>query len=191
VILTLANLQYVLLTTSREPTLGVRTLCRELSFTLPNIARINRGKLGFEGIVEKALKLNAEKMIIVSRWKEGFAKIEFFEIKQGEYKSLSPTIYIHSVKFRKSFENQILRGRKIKSVAVAISSKETFELKAFENFISSFFNIPVLSLEEAIDGYDAVMKFFVDSSNEVIVTFEILPEMVEIGPQMKLSYLIW
>ena len=187
----MAKPQRVLLTTSREPTQSIRTLCRELSLTLPNVIRINRGKLNFEGILEEALKLNAEKIVVVNRWKEGFAKIEFFEVKQEERKSFSPTVYVHSVRLRKDFENQISKGRKTMSVAIAISSKETFELKAFENLISNLFNIPVLSIEEAINDYDAIMKFFVDLSDQVIVTFEILPEMIEVDPQMKLSYLVW
>ncbi len=107
-------LQYVLLTTSREPTQNIRTLCRELSFTLPNVIRINRGKLGFEGIIEKALESNAEKIVVVNRWKEGFAKIEFFEVRQGECQSLSPTVYVHSAKFRRKFRKPKAETKKDK-----------------------------------------------------------------------------
>lgn len=189
-ILALAKQQHVLLTTSREPTHSIRTLCRELSFTLPNVIRINRGKLGFDGILEKALELGAGKVVLISRWKGGFAKMEFFEVKEGKCSSSTLVVYVYNVKFRRDFENQVSKRRRINSVAIAFSSKETFELKVFENFMSTFFSIPVLSSEEVINGYDAIMKFFADSPNQVIVTFEILPEMIEIGPQMRISYLV-
>jgi len=38
----------------------VRTLCKDLSHTIPNIIPVNRGKLSLEGVAEKALELDAE-----------------------------------------------------------------------------------------------------------------------------------
>ena len=49
-----------------------------------------------------------------------------------------------------------------------------------------------LSFEEAVDKkYEVVMQISTDSSNYIIVTFKLIPELVEVGPQIKISHLIW
>ena len=48
----------VLLTTSRRPTSRMRSFSRDFAGCLPDIVRINRGKLNLDGIVEEALEGN-------------------------------------------------------------------------------------------------------------------------------------
>ena len=62
----------ILITTSRRPTQLIRTLCNDLSRVFPNSLRINRGKLNFEGIIDKALVIKADRLIIIEKWKGGF-----------------------------------------------------------------------------------------------------------------------
>jgi len=170
----------------------MRTLCRDISYTFPYIVQINRGKLSLEGIAEKELELNAEKVMVVDRWKGGPGKVEFFEVRQGGLEGVFPTIYLRSVKFRRDFGEKMLRGRRIRSVAMAVSPKENFEVKKTEKALSAFFGVPTLSLEEAVNGkYDIVMQILTDSSNSIIITFRLVPELVEVGPRIEISYLVW
>ena len=183
---------YVLLTASRNPTRNVRTLCRDISYTFPTIVRINRGKLSLEGIIEKAVESNAGRVAVVERWVQGMAKIELFEVRQSDLVGVPPIIYVRNVKFRRNFGEKVHKERRIKSIAIMSSSKENFEVKRLENVFSSFFEIPIISLEEAINSkHDAVMQTLTDSSNRTTITFRLVPEMVEIGPQIGVSHLVW
>lgn len=55
----------ILLTTSRRPTKRIRKFCHDVERSIPDVIRINRGKLNLDGIAEKALELNADRVIII------------------------------------------------------------------------------------------------------------------------------
>ena len=182
----------MLLTASRNPTRNIRTLCRDISYTFPNIVRINRGKLSLEGIIEKAVEFNVGRVAIVERWAQGTAKMEFFEVRQGGLVGFPPIIYVRNVKFRRDFGEWMNKERRIESIAIASSSKENFEAKKLEDAFSSFFEIPIIPIEEAINSkHDAVMQTSIDSSDRITITFRLVPKPVEIGPQMGVSHLAW
>ncbi|MEM3730623.1 MAG: hypothetical protein QXG27_00685 [Candidatus Bathyarchaeia archaeon] len=188
----MVNGQNILLTTSRRPTKSMRTLCRDLSHTLPNIIRINRGKLSLEGLAETALNFNASKVAVVDRWKGGPGKIEFFIVKHGVLERIPPLVYVRGVKFRRDFGENMPKGRRIKSLAISASSKENFEIKRFEGFLSEFLQIPISSIENAVgERRDAIMQVLMDHTNHLVVTFRLVPEMVEVGPKITISHLIW
>jgi rRNA maturation protein Rpf1 len=170
----------------------MRTLCRDISYTFPNVQRINRGKLSLEGIIEKTLEFNAAKVAIVERWVQGTAKIQLFETRQSNLVDVPPTIYVHYVKFRRDFGEQAHKDRRIKSIAIASSSNENFDAKRLEKVLSNFFEIPIIPIGEVIRSkHDAVMQTLTDSSNRIIITFCIVPKLIEIGPQIAISHLVW
>jgi len=188
----LAEKSFILLTTSRRPAKNTRTFCRDLSNVFSNVVRINRGKLSLDGVAEKALELGARKVIIVARWEGGSGKIEFFRMSEKGLDAVSPLIYVRAVKLRRDFGENVPRGRRVKSVAIAASKRTSFEVKGLENALSDFFGIPILSLKEIYNRkFDAVMQILKDSSNHMIITFKFVPELVEVGPQIKVSHLDW
>lgn len=182
----------VLLTTSRRPKKNTRTFCRDFSNIFPNAKRTNRGKLSLEEVAEKALELDAEKVMIVGRWREGPGKIQFFRISEKGLDAVPPLIYVKAVKLRRDFGENMLRRRRMKSVAIAASQKTLFEIKGLQNVLSEFFNVPILSLKEIHNKeFDAAMQISADSSNRIIITFKLIPELVEVGPQIRISHLVW
>jgi U3 small nucleolar ribonucleoprotein protein IMP4 len=181
----------ILLTTSRRPTKGIRTFCRDLSHTIPNILRINRGKLSLEGVAEKAVELNAEKVMIINRWKGGPGKIEMYELSIEGLQPIPPLIYLRNVKLRREFPKIMRKGRRIKSVAMEASPNPSMEVEKLEEALSKFFNIPLVSFEEARGKYDALMQIKAEPSEGLTITVKILPEIAEIGPRMSVSHLIW
>jgi rRNA maturation protein Rpf1 len=188
----LAKKPFILLTTSRRPTKNMRSLCRDLSHTFPNTVRINRGKLSLEGVAEKALELDAEKATIVERWKGGMGKIRFFRISKKGLHSVPPLIYIRGVKLRRDFGENTMKRRRMKSLAVASSRTAPLKVKRLENALSEFFNIPILPFDEVTNKKcDIAMQISTDQSNSVIVTFKLVPELVEAGPQIRISHLVW
>jgi rRNA maturation protein Rpf1 len=183
---------FILLTTSRRPVKSTRTFCRDLSNTFPNVVRINRGKLSLEGVAEKTLELDAEKVMIIDRWKGGPGKIRFFTISEKGLDVISPLIYVRSIKLRRDFGVNVPSGRRIKSVAITASKRGSLEVKRLENVLSEFFSIPVLSLKEIYDRkFDVAMQILTNQLNQIIVTFKLIPKLVEVGPQIRVSHLIW
>jgi len=170
----------------------MRTFCRDLSHTFSNIVRVNRGKLSLEGIAEKALELDAEKAMIVDRWKGGLGKIRFFRISEEGLDAVPPLIYVKGIKLRRDFRENMPKERRIKSVAMASSQKASFKVKRLENALSEFLGIPILSFDEIVNGkYDCAMQISADPSNCIIVTFKLIPEVVEVGPQLRVPRLVW
>lgn len=182
----------MLLTTSRRPTRSMRTLCKEVSHTIPCAIRINRGKLSLEGIAEKSIELNAEKIMIIERWKFGVGKLQLLNLKPEGLKRVPPTIYVHNVIFRRSLAGEMIKGKRIKSIAIIASLHENFEVKKLEKALSDFFGIPVSSIEEAVNRkIDAVMQIKTSPQKNLIITFMLLPQLVEVGPQIWVSHVVW
>jgi rRNA maturation protein Rpf1 len=153
---------------------------------------MNRGKLSLGGVAEKALELDAEKAIIIGKWRGDSGKIELFRISAKGLDVIPPLIYVKGVKLRRDFEENAPRGRRIRSVAIAASKTSSLEVKRLENVLSEFFNIPVFSLKELCDRkFDAAMQISVDPPDRLVVTFRLIPEFVEIGPQIRVSHLVW
>ena len=154
--------------------------------------RINRGKLSLGGVAEKALELDAEKAIIIGRWRGDSGKIRFFRTSAKGLDVIPPLIYIKGVKLRRDFEENAPRGRRLKSVAITASKTSSLEGEKLENALSEFFNIPVFSLEEIHDRkIDAAMQISADPPNRMIITFKLIPDLVEVGPQIRVSHLVW
>jgi rRNA maturation protein Rpf1 len=143
-------------------------------------------------MAEKALELDAEKVMVVDRWQGGQGKIEFFKIGQGGLESIPPLIYVSNVKFRRDFGEKISK-RKMESAIIAVSSKKNLEIQKIEDALSSFFSVPVLSINEAVDDddYDVAMQILPVSSNRIAITFRLIPGLVEVGPRIGISRLVW
>lgn len=186
----LAKEPIILLTTSRKPTKTMRTFCRDIFHTFSNIVRINRGKLSLEGIAEKALEVGAEKVMVVDRWKGGSVRIKFFRISGKGLNVIPPLIYMKSIKLRRDFGEKVPKWRRVKSVAIMSPRKVPLEVKKVESTLSEIFGSRILSFDEIVNRkYDAAMQISVDSSNYIVATFKLIPELVEIGPRIRISHL--
>ena len=74
---------------------------------------------------------------------------------------------------------------------ITVEPEDSPELERIAGHLSKFFGLPVLSLDEAAESYRASMHFSFDSSRHLQITFMLLQQMVEIGPRLTLSRLIW
>ena len=178
----------MLVTTSREPTDKIRTLCNDIAHAIPNVIRVNRGKLSLDGVAEKALELNADRVVIVDRWREGFAVIRFYRIKAYDLTPSPPVIYIANVRFRRDFET---RAKRVKSLAITMSSEISSEAERLAKSIGEFFEIPVFAGEDKVSGFSAAMHISSNAPNKVQMTFVLVPTLVETGPRISISKIVW
>lgn len=151
---------------------------------------MNRGKLSLQGLAEKALELNAEKVVVVERWKGGPGKIEFYKLGENGLQPTPPLIYLRGVKLQREFQT-MARRRRIKSVAIAAVADASEESEMLERALSSFFSIPIISRVDEYRGYNGVMHIAAEPSGYFVVTFKVLPENLEIGPRLTIARLSW
>jgi len=177
----------ILLTTSRRPIERIRTFCRDLACSIPDVVRVNRGKMSLDGVGEKAIELDADKIIIVDRWHGGPGKISLFQISNG-LKPVMPTMLMSNIRLKRELNE---RTSRISASAITLSPNIPSELKEAAECLSKFLSLPLLSLDDAVEVHRASLHFSVDSSPKLIATFMLLGQMVEIGPRLTLSRLIW
>ena len=176
----------ILLTTSRRPTQRIRTFCRDLSSSFSNITRVNRGKMSLDAVAEKALELNAEKVIIVGRWHGAPGKIGLFKVSMG-LTAVSPMMVIQNIRLCR----ELKQTSRIKSSVITLEPYSSAQLQRLAGSISMFFGLPVSSVDEASEHHKVSMHLSFDSKRRVKLTFMLLERMVEIGPQVTFSRLVW
>jgi len=151
--------------------------------------RINRGKLSLTEVAEKALENNAERVIIVDRWKGGPGKIRFFNVGSAGLNAVPPLIYVSGIRLQRSFRKA--KVKPVRSLAVVSPFEETSQTFKIAEFLSDFLRVPILSMEEASANYKAAMLVSFDSKERIRISFFLLPEKVEIGPRIVVSHVIW
>jgi rRNA maturation protein Rpf1 len=177
-----------LVTTSRRPTGAIRTLCRDLANSIPDVVRVNRGKMSLDGVAEKAIGLEADRVVVVDRWHGGPGKISLFRIAPTGLKPVPPLMYFAGVHLRREFKEGT---RRVRSSIISMEPEDSPELERIAERLSQFFGLPLQSLDEAAGKHDASMHFSLNSSRCPQITFLLLSRMVEMGPRISLSKLVW
>jgi rRNA maturation protein Rpf1 len=178
------------LTTSRRPTPRIRTFCRDLACSIPNVVRINRGKLSLDGIAEKTLELNANQVIIVDRWKGGPGKIELFKIGQEGLVPIPPIMYVAGIKLRREFDK--VKTKPVRSLIITTQSEKSDEIIRIARSLSNFLNVPLSQMDKTVSKFKTSMHISTNDLHRTQVTFILcLPENVEIGPRVTLSHVVW
>ena len=180
----------IIITTSRRPTRRIRTFCNDLARCIPNSMRINRGKLSREGLAEKAYELEADRVIIVDRWKGGPGKIELFNVRETLI-GVPPLIYIRGIKLQR--EMGFPKSRRFSSMAITANyTSQDEEIPKLMDALSNFLQVSTAKPNEEVEKkYQVLMSIGRDAMERIRVTFFKLPENREIGPRITVSHLIW
>jgi rRNA maturation protein Rpf1 len=156
---------------------------------MPNVIHVNRGKLSLDGVAEKALEIHADCIVIIDRWKDGFANIKFFQLGASGLAPVPPQINIASVRLRREFEKA--GNKRIKSLAITIPSENSLIARRLATATGNFFNIPIFVGQDKISNFSAVMHISSNALNRVQITFLLLPSLVEAGPRINVSKVVW
>jgi len=177
----------LLLTTSRRPTDIIRSFCRDFSNSIPNVVRINRGKMSLNDIAERAIEFNAKKVVLVERWDNGFGKISFFTVDSSGLTYFPPLMFLSKVHLRREFK----KSKRSYSSVITMAPQNSPKLERLAGCLSQFFNFPNLSIDEAAQAHSASLHISKVSLGHIQVTFMLLQQMVEIGPRVTFSKLVW
>jgi rRNA maturation protein Rpf1 len=166
----------------------MRAFCRDLANCIPDVLRVNRGKMSLDGVAEKAIDLEADRVIIVDRWHGGPGKINLFQVSSTGLKSAPPLMLLSGIRLQREFEEGTRRAR---SSVITVEPKTSPNLEKIAGGLSRFLNFPILSFDDASKGHSFSMHFSFDSSRSIQITFMFLERMIEIGPRVTLSKLFW
>jgi rRNA maturation protein Rpf1 len=141
-------------------------------------------------VAEKALEFEADRVIIIDRWKGGPGKIEFFKVDEGLI-GAPPLLYIRGIKLQREIGFPKTRSFRSLAVTASYASNET-EIPKIAKALSNFLNAPLVTLDEVfVEKYEAFMHVSRDVSGRIRITFFKLPENCEIGPRITLSHTVW
>ena len=177
----------IMITMSRRPTRLIRTFCNELAATLPKAVRVNRGKMSFEDIAEKAWELGADRVILVSRWKGNPGKICLFKLGEEGLRPFPPLIYIYGIKLRRSMG---VRLGRVGSLGVEARPGR----ERLGRALADFLNVPFLSseeVEEARGELDLILRVKPDVERYAVMSFFRAQDGREVGPRIRVRHLIW
>jgi len=178
----------ILLTTSRRPTNRIRTFCRDLARSIPSVVRVNRGKLNLDGIAEKALEFDADRVMVVDQWKGEPGKIGLFRAGPEGLAPVPPLICVTSVKLQREFGAKVKPTR---SLIITTTPEESHDVLKVADSLSSFLDVPRSSMDEAVSKYPVSMHVSSSALHRIQVTFMLLPETIEVGPRITVSSVVW
>lgn len=177
-----------MITTSRRPTKSMRTLCKDLVTVLPSLKKVNRGKMGFRAVLEKAAEIGAEKVVIIDRWKGRPGRIRLFEIGE-KIVQIPPQLYLRGIKLRREFKIEEVSIPR--TVFIEESEGENDEIRKIREAFSKFFNLPKAKLNDKNGISFTLMHFSMDHENLIRVSFYLMPRKIEVGPRIRISHAVW
>jgi rRNA maturation protein Rpf1 len=143
--------------------------------------------MSLDGVAEKAIEVEADKVVLVDRWHGGPGRINLYKLSNG-LKPVPPLLLIKTIRLRREFKNVKKRGQ---SSAITFEPESSVSLAKIAGELSQFFGLPVMSLDVASEKRGATLHLSFDRSRCLQLTFVRLQRMVEIGPRVTLSKLIW
>jgi U3 small nucleolar ribonucleoprotein protein IMP4 len=180
----------ILLTTSHRPTRRVRSLCNDLNRSIPGLIRVNRGKMSLLDVAERAAQFNAEKFIIVDRWKGGPGRIRLFKITDEGFREEPPRLYISGVKLRREFKASILE-KNFNALFIEMHENANPDIEKLKLNLSEFLEVPILKLGSETLNYEAYMRITSGEDCWAYISFFLLPGKIEVGPRIKISHVVW
>jgi len=180
----------ILLTTSHRPTRRVRSLCNDLKRSIPSLIKVNRGKMSFLDVAERAAQFNAKKFIIVDRWKGGPGRIRLFRITDEGFGEEPPRLYISGVKLRREFKASV-QEKNFNSLFIEMHETANPYIEKLKLSLSEFLEIPIFKLGSETLNYEAYMRITSGEDCLAHISFFLLPGKIEVGPRIKISHVVW
>jgi len=177
----------ILLTTSRNPSPNIRTFCRDLARTMPNIVYVNRGKMSNDDVAEKAIEYNADRVMINDRGQSGLGVLRLFIVTESGLTKASPTLHF-AARLQREFEVSNMRPASLISVQEPTRSGE---LARLAESLSSFFGLLISSREQEPKSALTIMSISRSGLGRIVVSFMAEPKHVEVGPRITVSRLEW
>lgn len=184
----MVSIRKILLTTSRNPTPRIRTFCNDLERVIPNVVRVNRGKMSTDEVAEKALEHDTNRVVVVDRRHGGLGAIKFFQVGESGLVSIPPVVHVAGMRLRREFG--VSKVKPARSI-VLLSPENSSQVSRLADTFSKFFGMPILPMNEAVKTGPTRMGIRRDEGNRIVITFVVEPNHVEVGPRIIVSSVEW
>ncbi len=179
----------ILITTTRRPSQRTRSFVRDLYHVIPDAIRKNRGKMSLEDVNEVALKLGAERVLVVGTERGNPSSLYFFRPTPIAMRSLS-LIYLRGVTLRREITKK--RAPPPRELCISCGSETLLELVKILSLSLKARRIGLSSLED-LKRFDQECSTSLHLSPgkepNVLSTasfFSITP-LTEIGPRIRIG----
>ena len=176
----------ILITTSHRPTQRIRSFCHDLTRIIPNSIRMNRGKMNFEGIIDRALDVNANRLIVIEKWKRGFCVIHFYTLVP-DVSRFYPILYLSSVKTQKDLGSRTTNWKKL---VITLQHDPSTELSQVARALSHFIELPIEYLRTDLP-YQALIHLSSIQKDWVKIALILFPIFKMIGPILIVKKIVW
>ncbi len=171
----------------------MRTLIKDLCAVIPGSQRVTRGKMSFRDLSLLASEHGAKYVLLVTRWKGGPGKIEFYKPTDGKLKLLPPLIYLRGVRLQREYRIR-WRELNIKPQEICMVKPAGEAAIRLAEALSTYLGVQnwVESPDEPVKGriYVEVLGLQ-DQALRITFYSAVDDNVVEIGPALKLRHLVW
>jgi hypothetical protein len=126
-------------------------------------------------------------VIIIDRSQERLVTINLFNLSATGLKVIYPKIVLSEIKLRRELNK---RSQSKFSTIITIESINS-DLDKLSKYLSRFFVMPIISSYKITKKDPVSMHFSSSSNNKLQITFMFINQMIEIGPRLTVSKLIW
>ncbi len=142
--------------------------------------------MGFKRLAERILELDADRILLIERWKGGPGKILLFRVLSGKPRRIFPIIYIAKVKTQKEFgKKQTLKGKSV----VTVPKNSILQTRELATALAEFLELHVFEAD-LIPGLHSCINILQDHENEARISFT-NSISAEIGPALVVSHTNW
>jgi rRNA maturation protein Rpf1 len=178
----------ILICTSRRPTSRIRRFSHDLNRVIAKSIYIHRGKLNMTGIIERARTINADKVILIERWKGEVGRLRFYYVSSNTFTSTPPLLIIRSVKTQSEL------GRKTRiepDIGLVISENLNSNEEKLLQFLSHFLQIPLHKEKTIKAEYSTALDLNSLPNGDLRLTVTSPPLCNEVGPRITIRKVVW
>ncbi len=171
----------IVISTCRRPTPRINSFVKDLSHSLRNCIIVPRGKMSLQDVVGSTVEKEADRLLLVNRWKGGPGEIRLQRLEDGESHVVYPIISLSGVKLRREYH----AGERF--IAEAITSGERDIEVDLARPLADFLELP-LRLDRGVFCSFHVAE---NPSKGLAVNLTSPAATREVGPGFVVRYLAW
>lgn len=171
----------IVISTCRRPTPRIRSFAKDLTHSLRNCVVVPRGKMSLQDLIDSAVEKEADRLLLVNRWKGEPGEIRLQRLEEGGSRVVYPVIFLRGVKLRREYE---VEGRFVAEALTAGRGK--IELDVARS-LASFLDLPLRSDRGSFCSFHVAEN----PSRKLTVNLTSPAGTREVGPGFVIRHLAW
>lgn len=140
------------------------------------------------GVVESARNINADKVILVERWRGDVGRLRFYYVSSNTFTVTPPLLIIRSVKTQSEFGQ---KTRYQPNIGLVVSKTLNSDEEKLLQFLSHFLQIP-LHMEKTIQTeYSTAISLSSLPNGDLKLTITSPSLHNEVGPRIIIRKVVW